>query len=146
MSFSVLLFTNNKKGLGIAYVCHGHSFPETAGCHVGFRAGSEFSQYMMYIYLHIYCITFNTCGTFTFSTVPAPLYETLTATGKGIENELSVTQSLAWKYTTVLEKLTNPDSQPGEAEVEMLRQALYNVRQHEAFLKLLMVRERSGQL
>lgn len=75
--------------------------------------------------------------------MPAPLNEALPVTSKCIENELSVSQSLAWKYTAVLEKLTNPDSQPGECDVPLvlLRQALYNIRQHEAFLKMLLVRE-----
>ncbi|KAL7387741.1 hypothetical protein ABVT39_000076 [Epinephelus coioides] len=72
--------------------------------------------------------------------MPAILSETLPVTSKRLEKELSVSQTLAWKYTAVLEKLTKPDSQPGDHDVPivLLRQALYNVRQHEVFLKMLL--------
>ncbi|KAE8278031.1 Cilia- and flagella-associated protein 206 [Larimichthys crocea] len=72
--------------------------------------------------------------------IPTILNEALPVTSKSIENELSASQSLAWKYTALLEKLTDPDSQPGECDVPtiLLKQALYNVRQHEAFLKMLL--------
>ncbi|XP_038582408.1 cilia- and flagella-associated protein 206 [Micropterus salmoides] len=72
--------------------------------------------------------------------MPTALKEALPVTSKSMENELSVSQSLAWKYTALLEKLTDPDSQPGACDLPMvlLRQALYNVRQHEVFLKLLL--------
>ncbi|XP_041815147.1 cilia- and flagella-associated protein 206 [Chelmon rostratus] len=72
--------------------------------------------------------------------IPAILHETLPVTSKSIEKELSVSQSLAWKYSAVLEKLTDPDGQPGECDVPivLLKQALYNVRQHEVFLKMLL--------
>ncbi|XP_039638694.1 cilia- and flagella-associated protein 206 isoform X3 [Perca fluviatilis] len=72
--------------------------------------------------------------------MPAILNEALPVTSKSIEHELSVSQTLAWKYTAVLEKLTDPDSQPGECDVPvvLLKQALYNIRQHEVFLKMLL--------
>ncbi|XP_037606565.1 cilia- and flagella-associated protein 206 [Sebastes umbrosus] len=72
--------------------------------------------------------------------MPATLNGALPVTGESIENELSVSQNLAWKYTAVLEKLTDPDSQPGERDVPivLLKQALYNTRQHEVFLKMLL--------
>ncbi|XP_059211697.1 cilia- and flagella-associated protein 206 isoform X1 [Centropristis striata] len=72
--------------------------------------------------------------------MPAILNEALPVTSKSIENDLSVSQTLAWKFTAVLEKLTEPDSQPGECDVPsvLLKQALYNVRQHEVFLKMLL--------
>uniref|UniRef100_A0A3B4XG81 Cilia- and flagella-associated protein 206 n=1 Tax=Seriola lalandi dorsalis TaxID=1841481 RepID=A0A3B4XG81_SERLL len=57
-----------------------------------------------------------------------------------IEAELRVSQSLAWKYTTVLEKLMDSDNQPEDCDMPsiLLKQALYNVRQHEVFLKVLL--------
>lgn len=81
---------------------------------------------------------------YILSAVPAVLIEALPVTRKSIENELSASQSLAWKYTAVLEKLTDPDSLPGECDVPtvLLKQALYNIRQHEVFLKILLVRKR----
>ncbi|KAF3702528.1 Cilia- and flagella-associated protein 206 [Channa argus] len=65
--------------------------------------------------------------------------EALPVITESIESELRVSQSLAWKYTAVLEKLTEPDSQRGESDVPivLLKQALCNVRQHEVFLKML---------
>ncbi|XP_075869127.1 cilia- and flagella-associated protein 206 [Nelusetta ayraudi] len=73
--------------------------------------------------------------------VPAALNETLPVTGKRIEAELSASRDLAWKYTAVLEKkLADGEAQRqgGETPVALLRQALYNVRQHEVFLKKLL--------
>lgn len=74
--------------------------------------------------------------------VPQVLKETLPVVSKSIEEELSASQSLAWKYTAAQEKLTNSDSQPEErdAPAVSLKQALSNVRQHEVFLKMLLVR------
>uniref|UniRef100_A0A3Q1FE53 Cilia- and flagella-associated protein 206 n=1 Tax=Acanthochromis polyacanthus TaxID=80966 RepID=A0A3Q1FE53_9TELE len=64
----------------------------------------------------------------------------LPVTTKSIENELHVTQSLAWKYTALLEELTDPDVQHKQCDmpIVLLKQALYNVRQHEVFLKMLL--------
>lgn len=63
-------------------------------------------------------------------------------TSKRIEAELSASRALAWKYTAVLEKKLaegEAQRQGGEPPVVLLRQALYNVRQHEVFLKKLLV-------
>ena len=78
---------------------------------------------------------------YILSTAPAVLTEALPVISNSIENELSASQSLAWKYTAVLERLTHPDTQPAESDVPivLLKQALYNVRQHEVFLKMLLV-------
>ncbi|KAK5622487.1 hypothetical protein CRENBAI_002785 [Crenichthys baileyi] len=71
--------------------------------------------------------------------VPAVIKEAFQVQDKTIKNEMSITQSLVWRYTAVLEKLTHPDIQPGQvnAPIILLKQALYNVRQHEDFLKIL---------
>ncbi|XP_030578170.1 cilia- and flagella-associated protein 206 isoform X2 [Archocentrus centrarchus] len=71
--------------------------------------------------------------------MPAALKGALAVTSERIENELRVTQTLVYKYTAVLERLTNPEVQLGQADVPvaLLREALYNVRQHEVFLKML---------
>uniref|UniRef100_A0A672GU92 Cilia- and flagella-associated protein 206 n=1 Tax=Salarias fasciatus TaxID=181472 RepID=A0A672GU92_SALFA len=49
------------------------------------------------------------------------------------------TQRLSWRYTAALERLTGPDSGPGpcEAPLGLLKQALYNLRQHQHFLNIL---------
>ncbi|KAK9531841.1 hypothetical protein VZT92_011243 [Zoarces viviparus] len=72
--------------------------------------------------------------------MPAALNEALPATSGSVENELSVSQTAAWKYTAVLEKLADYDSEPGgrDVPVVLLKQALYNLRQHEVFLKMLL--------
>lgn len=69
------------------------------------------------------------------------LHETFPVDFEGIENELIASQRLVWKYTTLQEELLQPDSQEvgWDVPVELLKQALYNVRQHEAFLKVLLV-------
>ncbi|XP_025999311.1 cilia- and flagella-associated protein 206 isoform X2 [Astatotilapia calliptera] len=72
--------------------------------------------------------------------MPAVLQEALPVTSKSIANELCVTQTLVFKYTVVLEKLTSSDVQLGHSDmpVILLKQALYNARQHEVFLKMLL--------
>ncbi|XP_075940902.1 cilia- and flagella-associated protein 206 [Anarhichas minor] len=72
--------------------------------------------------------------------MPAVLNEALPVTSRSVENKLSVSQTVAWKYTALLEKLADRDSQPGgrDVPVVLLKQALYNVRQHEVFLKMLL--------
>ncbi|KAM7394945.1 hypothetical protein PAMA_006605 [Pampus argenteus] len=72
--------------------------------------------------------------------MPAVLHETLPVTRKAIEDELNASQNLVWKYTALLEKQTDPESQSAECDVPLvlLKQALYNVKQHEVFLKILL--------
>ncbi|XP_061785307.1 cilia- and flagella-associated protein 206 isoform X2 [Nerophis lumbriciformis] len=72
------------------------------------------------------------------ATVPAVLCEALSVTKEAIKKELTVSQDLAWKYTALLEKYT--DSLPGDCDVSLvqLTQMLYNVRQHELFLQILL--------
>lgn len=76
-----------------------------------------------------------------FHIVPAILNEAIPSTTKDIEWELELSQSLAWKYTSWLERLLDPEVETRECIVplDMLKQALYNVRQHEAFLKVILV-------
>ncbi|XP_077366022.1 cilia- and flagella-associated protein 206 isoform X5 [Festucalex cinctus] len=72
--------------------------------------------------------------------MPAVVGEALSVTSEVIQNELSVTKTLAWKYTALLEKYHG--SQPGEYDVPLvqLTQALYNVRQCEHFLQILLAK------
>uniref|UniRef100_A0A674E266 Cilia- and flagella-associated protein 206 n=1 Tax=Salmo trutta TaxID=8032 RepID=A0A674E266_SALTR len=72
--------------------------------------------------------------------LPAILNEAIPSTSKDIEWELELSQSLAWQYTSWLERLLNPEVETRECIVplDMLKQALYNVRQHEAFLKVIL--------
>lgn len=73
--------------------------------------------------------------------VPAVLNEAIPATTRDIEKELKESQGLAWQYTALLEKLADPSAKPVlcPISVDLLQQALYNLRQHEAFLKITLV-------
>ncbi|XP_029352175.1 cilia- and flagella-associated protein 206 [Echeneis naucrates] len=75
--------------------------------------------------------------------MPVALNKRLPIVSQTIEEELSVSQRLAWKFTAVLEKLTLPglpEKLQGNCNIPtvLLKQALYNVRQHEVFLKMLL--------
>ncbi|XP_057678911.1 cilia- and flagella-associated protein 206 isoform X1 [Corythoichthys intestinalis] len=74
--------------------------------------------------------------------IPAVLCEALSITNEAIENEMGVSQRLAWNYTALLEKYNG--SQLSEYDVSLIRltQALYNVRQHEIFLQILLADSR----
>ncbi|XP_049611997.1 cilia- and flagella-associated protein 206 isoform X1 [Syngnathus scovelli] len=74
--------------------------------------------------------------------MPPALSEALSVTGDAIEVELSASQSLAWNYTALLEKYRG--SWPEEYDVSpvQLTQALYNVRQSETFLRMLLADSR----
>ncbi|XP_034384136.1 cilia- and flagella-associated protein 206 [Cyclopterus lumpus] len=67
--------------------------------------------------------------------MPALLNKVLPVAGSGVENELSAAQTLAWKYTALQERPTGRGDVPAAV---LLKRALYNVRQHEAFLKMLL--------
>lgn len=83
--------------------------------------------------------------------VPSPLRGTLPVSIEDIENELSASRCLVGKYTTLLEKLLEkllePDSQRDgcNVPVDLFKQALYNTRQHEEFLGIILVRESVGR-
>ncbi|XP_062406850.1 cilia- and flagella-associated protein 206 [Sardina pilchardus] len=72
--------------------------------------------------------------------LPSILNEAIPATTIDIEKELRESQSLAWQYTALLERLTDPKAGPVHCPVraDLLLQALYNVRQHETFLKIIL--------
>ncbi|KAM8831965.1 cilia- and flagella-associated protein 206 [Spinachia spinachia] len=72
--------------------------------------------------------------------MPALLTAILPVAAHSVEKELNASQTLAWKYTAVLERLTQCVGPPAgrDVPVVLLKQALYNVRQHEAFLKMLL--------
>ncbi|XP_029965628.1 cilia- and flagella-associated protein 206 [Salarias fasciatus] len=71
--------------------------------------------------------------------MPAAVRDALSVTSGSVASVLSETQRLSWRYTAALERLTGPDSGPGpcEAPLGLLKQALYNLRQHQHFLNIL---------
>ncbi|KAL7987915.1 hypothetical protein Chor_006834 [Crotalus horridus] len=70
--------------------------------------------------------------------LPAILNEAIPAASHHIDIELHASQQLAYRYTALIEMMHQ--SQNGELELRetMLKEALYNVRQHEAFLCLIL--------
>ncbi|XP_077566325.1 cilia- and flagella-associated protein 206 [Stigmatopora nigra] len=70
--------------------------------------------------------------------IPTILCEALLVTSKDIENELGVSQRLAWNYTALLEKYNISQLEEYDVSLIQLTQALYNVRQHELFLQILL--------
>ena len=75
------------------------------------------------------------------STVPMLLNEALPELSGAMEASLLQTRGLAWRYTALLEMLAGGQEPAGEKDQSpvLLRQALYNVRQHEALLKAILV-------
>lgn len=71
--------------------------------------------------------------------VPAVLNETLPAAVTDVERELSACQRLAWQYTALLEKIIIRQDTDCPVPTHVLKRALYNTRQHEAFLKTVLV-------
>lgn len=95
------------------------------------------------LFATLYSLMVSACTSFYNLSAVAPIFqEAPSLVSKRIENELRVTQSLVWKYTAVLEKITYSDTEPGLCNIPivLLREALYNMRQHELFLKVLLVR------
>ncbi|KAL0967306.1 hypothetical protein UPYG_G00250550 [Umbra pygmaea] len=72
--------------------------------------------------------------------LPAILNKAIPSTSKEIECELELSKHLAWKYTALLEKNLEPEAETRNVTVplDLLKQALYNVRQHEILLKVLL--------
>lgn len=70
--------------------------------------------------------------------VMAALNEALPAASTDIERELDTTERLAWRYTALLETVSDT-----ELNRDLLTQVLYNLRQHQAFLKIILVRRKN---
>ncbi|KAJ8008919.1 hypothetical protein DPEC_G00083420 [Dallia pectoralis] len=70
--------------------------------------------------------------------LPAILNEAIPSTCKEIECELELSMTRAWQYTTLLERFMEPEPKSCVVPVDIVKQALYNVRQHEAFLKVIL--------
>ncbi|XP_029984140.1 cilia- and flagella-associated protein 206-like [Sphaeramia orbicularis] len=68
--------------------------------------------------------------------MPDVLHEVHPSTSERIHSELSVSQGLASRYSLLLDRLSQPDRRrPGtDVPLPLLKQALYNVTQHQVFL------------
>nr|XP_056712521.1 cilia- and flagella-associated protein 206 isoform X2 [Euleptes europaea] len=68
------------------------------------------------------------------ATVPAILNEAIPAASHHIDIELQTSQYLAYRYTAMVETMHQSLNAEMELKLTMLREVLYNVRQHEAYL------------
>ncbi|XP_069344562.1 cilia- and flagella-associated protein 206 [Eulemur rufifrons] len=70
--------------------------------------------------------------------LPAILHEAVPATTQHIDSQLETAQNLAYRYTAVIEKATRNPLMSIELKPYMLKEALYNVRQYEVFLHIIL--------
>lgn len=71
--------------------------------------------------------------------MPAILHEAIPTTTQHIDSQLQIAQDQAFRYTAILEKVTNNPLMAKELQPYMLKEALYNVRQYEIFLQTVLV-------
>lgn len=72
-------------------------------------------------------------------TVPAILHEAIPATTQHIDSQIQIAQDQAYRYTAILEKAAKNPLMSVELQPYMLKEALYNVRQYEVFLQIILV-------
>ncbi|XP_007467371.1 PREDICTED: UPF0704 protein C6orf165 homolog isoform X2 [Lipotes vexillifer] len=70
--------------------------------------------------------------------LPAILQETIPATTQHVDSQLEVVQDQAYRYTAILEKVAKNPLLSQELQPYMLKEALYNVRQYEFFLQIIL--------
>ncbi|KAM4816689.1 cilia- and flagella-associated protein 206 [Urocitellus parryii] len=70
--------------------------------------------------------------------LPAILHEAIPATTQHIDSQLQIAQDQVYRYTAILEKVTKNPLMSKELEPYMLKEALYNVRQYEIFLQIIL--------
>lgn len=69
--------------------------------------------------------------------LPAILNEAVPATTQNVDAEIQATLKSANKYTALIEKSLSGDSKEGPS-LQLLKEALINTRQHEAFLRVIL--------
>ncbi|XP_023390596.1 cilia- and flagella-associated protein 206 isoform X4 [Pteropus vampyrus] len=72
------------------------------------------------------------------ATVPAIIHEAIPAITQHIDSQLQIAQDQAYRYTAILEKVTKNPLMSMELQPYMLKEALYNVRQYEIFLQIIL--------
>jgi len=78
--------------------------------------------------------------------LPSILRDALQVTSQSIEGEMARTLTLAFQFTAVLlHIIDSPHPPPVEPSVLVMKQSLINCRQHESFIKVLMVGASSDQ-
>lgn len=70
--------------------------------------------------------------------VPAILNEAIPATTQSVDEEIQSTLLCAYKYTTLIEEMHKRQIKEGPS-IQLLKEALINSRQHETFLRIILV-------
>ncbi|XP_070352549.1 cilia- and flagella-associated protein 206 isoform X7 [Equus asinus] len=70
--------------------------------------------------------------------LPAILHEAIPATTQHIDSQLQISQEQAYRYTAILEKVRQNPLMSVQLQPYMLKEALYNVRQYEIFLQIIL--------
>ena len=78
--------------------------------------------------------------------MPAVLNEAVPATTQNIDVEVQTTVTTAFRYTALLQHLASSDQPPNDVSEQILKEALINSRQHETFLRIILVTVRPNVL
>ncbi|XP_055247132.1 cilia- and flagella-associated protein 206 isoform X4 [Gorilla gorilla gorilla] len=70
--------------------------------------------------------------------LPAVLHVAIPATMQHIDYQLETARSQIYRYTAILEKAANDPLMRAELQPYMLKEALYNIRQYEVFLQIIL--------
>ena len=72
--------------------------------------------------------------------MPAILNEAVPATTQNVDAEIQGTANTAFQYTALIEHMmSEKDTTPDAASLQLMKEALVNSRQHEAFLRVILV-------
>ena len=70
--------------------------------------------------------------------MPAILNEAVPATTQNVDVEVQQTVTQAYKYTSLIERIMKGEIKEGPS-LQLLKESLINARQHEAFLRIILV-------
>lgn len=71
--------------------------------------------------------------------MPAILNEAVPATTQNVDAEIQGTAKTAFQYTTLVENMMSGKAQSDGPSLQLMKEALINSRQHEAFLRIILV-------
>ena len=92
----------------------------------------------LFLFLFIPCFVPSPILLILCVLVPAILNEAVPATTQNVDVEIQQTALQAFKYTTMAERIINGETKEGPS-LQLLKEALINSRQHEAFLRIILV-------
>ena len=71
--------------------------------------------------------------------MPAILNEAVPATTQNVDAEIQSTASNAFRYTALIEHMMSGKAPADGPSLQLMKEALINGRQHEAFLRIILV-------